>query len=385
MLLRIALALVAMLTVVAASGRCAGFTYEVGLAETHADNVLKDSTGSSDTYSIAQATIRSHPLPVLELNFTDRYTYFSRHPGLSNFLHSGGATFIPTPERWPFSAYLSASFDIVQYRQQSEPYDNRSFRFLASLGYELDPAVRLKAGSKITLTSYVNDTPTVADHDQYEAFAGLNVTVLGAYSLDVELGLGRTNLWFLDTSLQAIPPPPYPPNSPADSQSAGHFQSFYISPRVSRSLGGRTGVSITYKYRRFTGTDPVVVFGYTTGYLSPWFGVYDGSSVTVNVKSYLVPHTLLGVGVGYWQKEYLKTLEMKRAPFGGLIYQLPREASRRRDYLAQLYVNVQRPITVGEDGVLEPTITIEYAHNNSSIPTFDYSAATVSVGVVFRR
>ena len=137
--------------------------------------------------------------------------------------------------------------------------------------------------------------------------------------------------------------------------SKGNGRWYYITPRFSRPIGSRTGVSITYTYSRFTNPDDAIIFGYGTEFLSPWAAVYEGSSVMLNVKSYLIPHLVVSAGSGYWEKTYLKSLQ-KHPIFG---YGLPKDAPRRHDYYTRLYVSIERPIPIEINGMLVPSVTID--------------------------
>jgi len=356
----------------------ADFAYELGINRGHIGNLYLDSTDIEDSYLTEQASLRYYPISQVEINLSGADTYYSDSPGLSNFLYSGQITYIPTGTDSPLLLYLSRVYDNVQYRGADfEVVDNNNSRWTASLGYKLGSAVNLRAGGRLTATRYPNSDTIDADHEKYELFAGINMSLFNANSFDIEGGVGRIDFVFIDSTVEAIPPPPW---SVADSMSEGRLRSYYISPRFSRPLGLKTGLSITYTYRQFTNHDEVIIFGYSTGFLSPWASVFDGSSIMVNLKSYLVRQAIVSAGVGYWDRTYLKSLMGDNHD-----YPQPKNAPKRRDYFTRLYLSIQRPISFAAGGILEPTVTVDYSHNNSSQETYDYSGTTVSVGETYRR
>ncbi|MFQ6009318.1 MAG: hypothetical protein ACE5K8_10265, partial [Candidatus Zixiibacteriota bacterium] len=329
-----------------------------------------------------QVSFKYYPFSNMEVDLTSQYTYYSKTFNLSNLLYSGEITFIPTGENSSVNVYLSGKYDRTLYRDKFESFDNANIRLTAALEYVIKPWLRLRTGSKFTVTRYVNADSVDADHEKYDLFAGLNIVAFGSNSLDIESGWGTTNFSFVDDTVQ--PSIEFTPGS-----SKGSFNSFYISPRISRPLGSRTGISVTYTYRHFTGADHSVVAGYSTGYLSPWATIYEGSSVTLQLKSHLVPQMIVTTGIGYWDKTYLKTRDRVWGViqggsfwYEGWIY--ANEASPRKDYFTRLYLSLRRPISFGVGGLIEPTLTIGYSENRSSLDVYDYTSTTFTVELIYR-
>jgi len=340
-------------------------------------NLYLDSNDVEDLYSTTQASFKYYPLSQIEIDLTGAYTYYSKKFDLSNFLYSGKITFIPTSEESPFSVYLSGAYDNVQYREKREDIDNNNSRWIASIGYKLASAVYLRTGSRLTATRYPHSEDIDADHEKYELFAGINLSLLNANSVDIEAGLGRIDFVFLDPDAEI-----YKPYGLPAEMLEGSLRSYYISPRFSRPLGSRTGLSVSYTYRQFANPDEVIIFGFSTEFLSPWASIYEGSSVTVKLKSYLIPRMVFTTGAGYWDKTYLATLEKWINPaYGGEEWR----QFERQDYFTRLYISLQRPVSFGVSGMLEPTVTVAYSHNNSTDEGYDYSGTTVSVAIVYRR
>ncbi len=366
--------------IVISSPAKADFSYELSYNSGYIGNLFLDSLNIKDGYSTTSVAARYYPISQVEVELTGSYTYYSNILDLSNFLYSGKLTFIPTANTSPFQVYLSGSYDRVIYRESRNSIDNNNTRLVASLGYSVTSALYLRAGTKITESRYPNFLAVDANHEKYEFFGGVNITLPGKNSLDFEVGTGRLNFVCFDSSVQAIPPF----GSPADSMSEGELRSYYISPRFSRPLGAKTGLSITYTYRHFKNPEEVIIFGFSTEYLSPWAVIFEGPSIMVNVKTYVIPHMVISTGFGYWEKTYMKSLY--RHPLFG--YGLPKDAERRHDYFSRVFFSVKRPILVGGKHVLEPTVSIDYSKNNSTLERdrqFDYSNTTVSVSLVFRK
>lgn len=349
--------------------------YEAGVRGGYTNNLYNDSTDTGDSYSITSIKAKLYPASNLEVNVVGQYTLYNKINNLSNFYYSGQVTYIPSHEDVPYSIYISGNFDRVLYRNEQKEFDNQNLGLLASFGYFLVPTIQARAGTKLTSTSYFNTVDINADYEQFEWFGGLNITFLGSNAFDIEAGYSLMNFDYISSHVQAINP-----TNPGDSLARGSLHSFYISPRYSRPLGKKTGMSITYSYRNFTNHDDIVIFGFTTGFLSPWASVYDGSSIQLKLKTYLVPHAIISGGMGYWNKTYLKSLEK-----GIHGYPAPMDAPQRVDELTRVFASIQRPIMFGISGVLEPTLSLDYTHNISNDDRYDFNGITVTVGVTYKR
>jgi hypothetical protein len=359
----------------------ADFAYDVGLNGGYTGNLFQDSSDLEDSYSTTQASFKYYPFSTMEADLTGKYTYYSKTFGLSNFLYSGEITYIPTREGASVTVYLLGKYDRTRYRDREKlgSYDNANTRLSAAVEYVMVPTVRLRAGSQLIATRYPHADNIDADYEQYELFGGLNWTAFGSNSLDIETGWGSTNFSSIDDALTWF-------NQSDPGFREGHFRLFYVSPRISRPLGSKTGINATYTYRHFTGADHAVVVDYGTGYLFPWAAMHEGSSVTLQLKSHLVPRMIVSIGAGYWDKTYLKTLvRVFNAAYGGWEWQAPNQALRRKDYFTKLYLSLQRPISFGVSGLLEPTVTIEFSENHSSLDAYDYSSPAVRVELLYRR
>ncbi len=366
------------LLLLAVSAR-ADYAFEVSFDHGRVGNLYLNSKDIDDSYLTERASLRYYPISQVEIDLSGTDTYYRDSSHLSNMLYSGKITFIPISERLPFSVHLSGVYDNVEYRERSKVFDNNNSRWAASLGYRLSSVVNLRAGSRLTATRYPNSEAIDTDHEKYELFAGVNLSLLNANSVDIEAGLGRMDFVFLDKP----GPDGYRPfGLPADMLE-GSLRSYYVSPRFSRSLGSRTGLSISYTYREFTSSEEIVIFGFETEFLSPWASIYEGSSISVKLKSYLIPRVVVTAGAGYWDKTYLTTLEKWTNPlYGGEEW---RRSAKRHDYFTRLYMSLQRPVSFGASGMLEPTVTVDYSHNNSIKELYDYSGTTVSVTIVYRK
>ncbi|MEW5993433.1 MAG: hypothetical protein AB1744_03460 [Candidatus Zixiibacteriota bacterium] len=356
----------------------------MSLSQSYTDNLLADSGNISDSYSRGRAALKYYPFSNLEVELAGQYTYYSELFRLSNFLSSAEVTYIPTSENSPLTVYLSAKLDRVRYREFFDAFDNRNVYLRGAAEYAPASSVRFRTGVRVSTTRYVNADSIDADSDQYELLGGVNLTLPGSNSLDIETGWGHTNYTFIPDSIPWI-------NSirPDNDLVEGDFSSFFVSPRFSRPLGQKTGISITYTYRRFSGHEHGIVLGYATGFLSPWASMYDGSSVLVQLKTYSVPHWVISAGIGYWERRYFRTafkVPDPEAPFPIYIYPNPEDIGYRSDYHTRVYFSFRRPVVTGPGRIFEPTLTIDISDNNSSLELHYYqTGVTVSIGLAYRR
>jgi hypothetical protein len=250
--------------------------------------------------------------------------------------------------------------------------NNDNFNARLAVGYRFLPALAGRIGGTIQTTSYLASES--GDKRSAEVFAGVNATVLRDNSFDLEFGYGVADYRTIDVELEELPPGPAGYDFDEAFLSAT-LRSIYVSPRFSRPLGSKTGINLTLLYRNFVNADSALVLGSSTGLLSPWSSVWEGKSVTLTVKTYLIKTLTVSAGAGYWSKTCFRTLEEEdffhRSDWG----------DGRKDTQKRVFLQVLRPITVWRDGLLQPKIQVDYTHNNSTNELFDFSGFSIDTGV----
>lgn len=352
-------------------------------------NLFFDSSSFSDTYSSARASIRFCPFSTLEVQLQNKYTYYAEEFGLSGFLGDIGITFIPTSDRSPFTTYIKGNFNSRTYRKDYRSYNVDNYDLSVSFGYSLSDASQLRAGFTFNSASYTNEESddsgeelirttfdNSADNKSFEVFTGANITFPGSNAFDIELGYAFMNLEYVE-----------PPedrlflNPNMDSLLEGTLRSFYISPRFSRSIGSKFGINITYTYRSFEDTENMVIPGISTEFLSPWAAVYEGQTITLSIKAFIIPSFIVTSGAGYWEKTYLKTEVENDDPRP---FQPPYVVGDREDDQWKAYLSIQRPFSFKTGFFFEPAAQLEYTDNESSSDRYTYDNLSAYVGITVR-
>jgi len=209
----------------------------------YTENLLSDSSAIKDSYSTVRASINYYPFSKLELNINNGYTYYGKTSDLSNFVGGVGLRFIPTAANSRFSLLVNGAFSSQAYRDSYSQFNTDNYDFGLSLGYRLFSRLQLRSGvsyNSLIYTNYVG-----ADKKTFKLFAGFNATLPGNFSLDVESGYATMGYKRIRESIRFIYI--YNPFTPIDSSwTDDRLKSFYISPRLSRQLGAKTGVSVMY-------------------------------------------------------------------------------------------------------------------------------------------
>ncbi len=378
--------LVSAMLLVLAAGTVAGVRdfaeFELNINGSSTDNLFKDWNGHRDRYSKFGLTTKLYPTAWAETKITTDYTVYDVDSAKTNFAYQLGITLVPLNEKSKTQLYLSANLKNVNYADINDTsqahsdltnksdFTSKNYDATMSIGHEWAPALYTKAGYSVKVVGY--DDENINDRYDHELFAAVNYSFLGSNAVDLELGYrfgdydhaidsgGTQNVIDRDTA-----------NSMLETN---NLRWFYISPRYSRSLGKRTGISMTYWHRRFVDQDNrVYVFGSSSGLLSPWTNVYEGSGVQLKVKTYLVPKLTVTAAVGYWEKSYLSALE----PFGLNGYPGAGPISpqayvqdgkgNRDDIQRRINVKIQMPISTHSGYYLEPSLSIDYINNSSSV------------------
>lgn len=377
--------ILAILPCVSASG---DLILEVGLNGGYTDNLLSDSTSLSDRHSSESVSVRYYPHSSLEISGTADHSYYDRVLRLSNVHTALTVTYIPTKAGARFSLYTSGTYGGRRYRSELDDYDNNDFSGSVSAGYKLLPNMLVRAGVNVKGTAYL--AYDSGDQESFEVFSGLNFSLPYQNAFDLEIGYGETGLKYypdVDSLTRKIIVTTIDPGDPEAALLEGQIKSIYISPRISRPIGSKTGVSLTLTNRIFQNSDSKVVAGASVGLLSPWTALWDGWSATFNVKSYLVPSFVISAGAGYWEKTFIDVIESDDFPSF-----IPND---RQDYQRRYFLSFTRPVTFGGI-VLQPNLQLNYIDNESNMTShrvdaesratdlYDYSGFSAALGLSFR-
>jgi len=365
---------------------------EFQAAQGYTDNLFLDNANTQDSYVTSKASITTYPFSFLEFILNNEYTYYSDSYNLSNFKGEAGFTLLPLRDESKFSLYINGNYSTQVYRIAYQHFSNDNYDFNISLGYSLTETLQLRAGWAYNDNEYTNELPPVyeyffgdsvqtgygmaADNDNNEIFIGGNATLPGSVAIDCEAGFATKNMNYVKRPDDRDDLRPV-----RDSLIEGDLDSYYFSPRISRPIGNKTGVSLTYTYRRFEDVDSVVVPGISTEFLSPWSSVYEGETITLTVKTFLIPGIIAVGGAGYWDKEFLVTEEKLDDDNPATP---PSIIKARRDYMSRLFLSIQKPFRFHSGAVVEPALQLDYSDNNSSNSLYDYNNFSILMAVKVR-
>lgn len=360
--------------IVTCAAQAADFSFEFSNSQGSTQNLLDDSSNIYDTYTTSALRAAYYPLPSLEINISGENSYYRELTGLSSQTGQFGMTFIPLPESSPLSLYLSGDVSGVRYHHEFSSFDNNSGEIEAAAGYAVSDWLNARTGVAYSSTAYIGlDVPYKRD---FELYWGANVSLFGVGSFDIETGFARANYTYIvNDTINHFPilPPDSFPDAGAD------LWMYFISPRLSAHIAPKTGLSVLFSQRNFQNYDRQIIYGFSTSYLSPWAGVWQGQEISANIKSYLIPHMILTAGAGYWDKGYMRTAEEEH-----LLWILALLDEARHDYESRYYVTLQWPITTRGHILIEPNIRFDYTDNRSNKPLYYYDDFSVSGSIKVR-
>jgi hypothetical protein len=370
----ILLALIALLAVPAfASSRL-----EFGTKAVYTSNLLSDSSGTSDFYFTDNASINFNPLSFVELNLNGLHKAHFETPRYDTRLGGVGLTILPIKQESPFTLYSKVIFNGSRFGKGLKDFNSNTFSIRAAAAYWFSDVVRARFGVFYEDNAYTRSD--VMDRQSYEVYTGVNLSFLDAYAFDIEVG-------FADAKYQYISPDglQFPPEDPdiIDPDLAlvtfteGDLESFYVSPRLSRPIGSKSGMSITFTYKEFPNLEEGVVFGATTQNLSPWANVWQGRSISTSFKTFLIPNMTVTAGIDFANKSYLKIHDdLQQTRYSKDI--------GRKDHQTKINLSFQRNIAGIFGFAGEPSLSIDWTNNRSSKPLYDYSGINISFGFKFR-
>ena len=387
-------------------GRAVDFDVEASTSGGSTRNLFSDSTNRNDTYSSTSVELNWYPQSFARVNLAGAYTYYGNFFNLSNLVYGGGLTLIPMPDSSRFSIYLESNLKKREYRQSEVDTTSLNANEITGdeqdvslgVGYHINSTTQLRTGFHFQSTQYQLDG--VIDHERADVITGANTTLFGSLAIDLELGYSTGNYQFVDPMeiVPGIPEFGIPDTTverraidPGEQYSIlviDRLKSYYISPRLSGALGRKTGWAITYSHRRFIDTDEdAVIYGYSTGYLSPWLNDYAGQAVILRTKTYLVSSLIISFSAGFWEREHIPTVENELKPnrFGQLVPVINLlYAQQRTDWRRRIDFKFQIPLHIGTAATLEPSLEFDYTDNNSTVAVYDYHDFAVSGGVTVR-
>lgn len=364
---RLGLPLLILICVISANTNAGDF--EVGRRVVYDDNLLLDSNRIVDFYIADNASFTLYPTSFFELGLTAEHTHYRDIQDLDNFKGGFSLTALPLSSESPYSIYLAFNFNGLLYGDDFDDFENNMINSRASFGYWARDDIQLRTGYSYDATKYVANDEN--DKESHEIFAGVNFSFLGSNALDIEVGYALANYRFIGPENKYIDP-----YLAYVTFTEDQIREWHISPRYSRPLGSKMGVGITFLYKEFLDTEDAVVLGSTFENLSPWSTVWQGKSLTVNLKSFHIPHAVISVGAGYWNKRYIRTLE-QNVPQLSMV-------DERQDEQSKYYISFQRPIMATSGLFGEPGIRIEYTNNSSSHVLYDYHDLDVTFSIRFR-
>jgi hypothetical protein len=362
--------------------------FEAGVSSGYQSNLIKDNNDIDDISSTASGRIYLYPLSFMEINGAVEYTYYGETYAISNSMTGGEVTLIPSWEDSPLRPYIKGSFYGSRYRRDFSGFDNNSGTVSAAFMYRAASQLHLRIGGKYTQTSYIDND--IFDQKTIEFFMGANKTFWNNNTLDIEAGFGKADYSSIRGDLD--PFADILDGVPDTFLVEKNLKSWYISPRFSRPLGGKTGMNITYTYRSFTNDSAGIIFGSSSENLSPWSSLWEGQSVTATIKTMFFTDAIVTAGAGYFEKRYLRTLEESQY----FIYM--QLGPPRHDYQSRLFFKIQRPIVTKSGWFIEPSLSVEIVTNESTTEIvrmdldnmpidhrYDYDDFSIFWGIILRR
>jgi hypothetical protein len=353
-------------------------------------NLLSDSTNTYDIYMSSNLKVKIYPFSCLEVALNNDFSFYRQFTSLNNAAEGITVTYLPLPATSPFSLFFTAKGSMLEYHDAFSGFDNNIAQATVGMAYNLTSRVAFRSGISHRITHYENaETSYIRSHDIY---AGVNASLPYSFGFDLEGGFSRTNYLHKDILPlfeDSLPPDPEEvfPIAYEDwrlkwvGDAEDNLWLTYLSPRLSRPLGDKTGLSLTFTRRVFMNYDNALIYGFATQYLSPWASVWEGHDVSFGVKTFLVPRLIVTSGCGYWEKMYLKTIE--KDPLTAF-YASSQNAPRREDWQTRIYLGVQYPMKLASGLFIEPAVNVEYTNNVSNKGIYNYSNFLVTAGIKAR-
>lgn len=322
-------------------------------------NLFSDSNSISDSYASTGLNLQYYPSGSVQLYTGAFYNTFAENSDLSNLVADVSVSVIPTPAESPFIMGFDASLSTRKFGTLYDLYDQTDVSVSTDIGYAVSPGIHVH-----TSASYVNASYTNSDfgsNNGIDLAAGVSVSFLEINTFAVKVEY--TNRSFdqptlVDNSLGLALD-----SAQCDTRT---FEISSIQLRYSRPLGSRTGINLSTGYRLLHVDRDFAALGYTIDHLSPWSELWEGASVSSEIKHYFPRQIIAELSVAYFEKSYVDVIE-----FDGNSDD-PFWKDSRDDKLVRSILTISRPVSLKGDKLLTPSLELGYRHNQSSTKFFEY-------------
>jgi len=386
------------------------YEIETSFRNNGTENLFKNWSETGDSFQSIGFTLKEFSFPWREVRFTVEQTWYEQSSSLNNLMYQLGFTLTPLGENSRTTLFLTGNLVSRDYEDLSEEVSSRNefsskdYDALVSLSHQFSSNLQARTGLSFKvkgfqvdyeydslLPDYTTETvPATYEEDRYdyELFAGINYSLPWDASFDLEGGYRFGDYQHaIDTSERVRPV--FSSNA-YSSLVENSLSWFYISPRISKSIGSKTGVSLTCSRRSFVDgpNDSAYVYGNTTGFISPWASVYVGNGVHAKFKTFILPEFIISGGFGYFEKTFVTTMD-KVDSTGHLepiakTYYIKDGRGEREDIMRRFSLTLIVPFSSHSGYYFEPSIKIDYTNNHSSIVVYDYSDLSVTTELKLR-
>ena len=343
----------------------------VSLGGGYQGNLFNDSLSIGESYSSIGGDIKLYPSNSVQITGEGTYNAFSSTKDLSNFLGGTSVMFIPTSETSALSVMFTGQLSYRGFGILYELYNRSSAGASGAFGYRLLTSLQIQSRVSYSGTNYLKSD--YGSNRGFEVAGGFNLTPYGSNSLAFEVGYSRFtyDLAKYEESGNSNSSQRVTTNSQA-------YTSTGLSLRYSRPLGERTGISMSFGHRLSQLDDALAITGYSIDYLSPWGELWDGSSISANVKHFFPGQVTVEINGAIYDKAFVDVIESDSLLAESFLLK------SRQDDLATTSITISKAITVGENNLLTPGLNLGYTHSQSTLDEYDYGDISAYFSVKMR-
>lgn len=325
----------------------------------YTSNLLQDSSKQSVVVIVNRAIFGLFPsstlstrMSVSQFSFIDRSTF--------NYTQvSGEFWWLPLLTDGALGISLATQFSARFHSSGQKQFDRLDVG--TTLGITRRWSPKFSTRSVIALNSIRYHNAASGNRISIEAIIGANVMLSNRNTIDITFSGGTHSYRFLDRNFLLIDP-----IDPSRSLTSGFAGFLATSLRWSRPISDRTGVALTLRGEKLVGTQDRLLFGASTGYLTPWNDLIDRGESSIQLKSYAIPRVvsiLYFSGERRWFHAAVENSDVR-----------PIIGSRRQD--DRLYVNLlfKIPLQITKSLFGRLTLTSSYSNTNSTLNRYNFNS-----------
>jgi hypothetical protein len=284
---------------------------------------------------------------------------FLNNSEFSYYYISGEFWWLPLPATSALGLSIGGQVNARFHSREQSEFQRHSAGASAGLVRRWSDKTSLRTSLTFNLIKYPNANS--ADRSSLEFLVGSNLQPAGQNTFDIMIKTGVHRYRFLDKTFIL-----FDPNDPARSLETGSSGFLGFSLLWSRPINERNGLAISAGGQTLLGIDNKLLFGATTGYLTPWNDLTNQLESSLKLKSFTIPRAVSTLILWVERSRFHSAVENAEVT--------PIQSARRDDDRVGAKLNFMVPLLSTKSLAGRANINFSYINNESTLPRYNFNS-----------